>query len=230
MKGLKVRSSLSYNDNDVPIPFDVFPKWERITHVFGKETRWTRSVLRLQTVYATQRRSLGNRGDKGDTAPPTFQGGEEQKEVSVPLHFCAHTYLKIPPRSLFFRPHNSTVLTPNQSVRRCFKKFIGVGTGRTQATPPLFFQGEWVCWKSLRASFSMSSNIIFLHNQCVSVEEQTLELSKCRKPCRPHTSIITLTYLGAGVTRLWLVTRDCFIGWCGCRWCSTDPSCNSRLV
>ena len=45
---------------------------------------------------------------------------------------------------------------------------------------------------------------------CISLRTHPIELSECRRPCRPHT----LTYLGAWVTRLWLVTRDCFIGWC----------------
>ena len=41
-----------------------------------------------------------------------------------------------------------------------------------------------------------------------------------RETCIPYTSLTTLTYLGAWVTRVWLVTRDRF-GWCGYRWCST---------
>ena len=61
-------------------------------------------------------------------------------------HFWARTYLKIPPRSLFFHPHNSTVMTPNQSVRRCFEKFIGVGTGAGAGNPaPQCFSSVCVC-------------------------------------------------------------------------------------
>ena len=105
---------------------------------------------------------------------PRFLGRGGRKEVSVPPpHFWARTYLKIPPRSLLFHPYNSTVLTPNQSVRRCFEKFIGVGTGGGGAPsppppPPVFLQCVCVgggagpsCWKPLGASFSVSSDIIF---------------------------------------------------------------------
>ena len=83
-----------------------------------------------------------NRGGKGALAPRLSRGGG-QKEVSAPPPFWARTYLKIPPRSLFFHPHNSAVLTPNQYVRRCFDKFIGVGTrgegARDPDTPPQCF-------------------------------------------------------------------------------------------
>ena len=64
-----------------------------------------------------------NGGGARGVLPPTFQGGGGRRR-SLPPHFWACTYLKIPPRSLFFHPHHSTVLTPNQSVRRCFEKFI----------------------------------------------------------------------------------------------------------
>ena len=61
-----------------------------------------------------------NRGGQGVLAPHFPGGGLER---GLPPHFWARRYLKIPPRSLFFHPHNSTVLTSNQSVRRCFEKF-----------------------------------------------------------------------------------------------------------
>ena len=80
-------------------------------------------------------------GARGGAHPPTFQGGGGWKEVSTP-HSWAHTYLKIPPRSLFFHPHSSTVLAPNQLVR-CFEKFIGVGTwggGGGGPSAPVFLQ------------------------------------------------------------------------------------------
>ena len=101
---------------------------------------------------------------KGVLASPTFQGGG----AGVPPHTHIWAYmmdLKIPPGSLFFCPHNSTVLTPNQSVRRCFEKFIGVGTwaaGRTQTPPPIFPVGvlDPPCWKPFWTSFSVSSDII----------------------------------------------------------------------
>ena len=57
-------------------------------------------------------------GGQGGASPPTFQGGGGGRRSPLP-HFRARTYRKIPPGSLFFQPHNSTVLTPNQSVR-CF--------------------------------------------------------------------------------------------------------------
>ena len=111
---------------------------------------------------------VGTGGAREALAPPPHFPGRGDRRRSPPPHFWARTYLKIPPRSLFFHPHNSTVLTPNQSVRRCFEKFIGVGTGAGAGNPaPQCFSsvcgggGGPSCWKPLRASFSVSSDIIF---------------------------------------------------------------------
>ena len=112
-----------------------------------------------------------NRGGKGGAFPPTFRGGGGRRSLPPP-HFWARTYLKILPRSLFFHPHNSTLLTPNQSVRRCFEKFISVRSGPGEAGDPALsplqcFSRVWgggagpSCWKPLQASFSVSSDIIF---------------------------------------------------------------------
>ena len=117
----------------------------------------------------------GARG--GALAPPLSREGG-RKEVSAPPHFWARTYLKIPPRSLFFHPHNSTVLTPNQSVRRCFDKFIGVGTGGAgdPAPPPVFLrcvcEGGWPVMLEAPSGqfFSVQrSNILHNHAVCISL-------------------------------------------------------------
>ena len=81
-----------------------------------------------------------NRGGQGGRSPPHFPGRGGRRK-SPPPDFWGRTYLKIPPRFLFFHPHNSTVLTPDQSVR-CFETFIGVGTGGAgdPAPPPVFLQ------------------------------------------------------------------------------------------
>ena len=105
-----------------------------------------------------------------------------------PPHFWACTYLKIPPRSLFFHPHNSTVLTPrpNQSVRRYFEKFRGIGTGGAgdpaSPSPPVFLQcvcvgggrGRWplMLEAPLGQYFSVQQYNI-LHNQCVCISLRT---------------------------------------------------------
>ena len=125
-----------------------------------------KTFVNVQTQMRHRRR---NRGGKGGARPPTFQGGGGGRRRSQPPHFWARTYLKIPPRSLFFHPHNSTVLTPNQYVRRCFDKFIGVGTGGEGSRDPPSVSPVCVCgggagpscWKPLRASFSVSSDMIF---------------------------------------------------------------------
>ena len=85
-----------------------------------------------------------------------------------PLLLGTHLSQEIPSRSLFFHLHNSTVLTPNQSVRGCFEKFIGVGTGWGLGDPPSVFpvcvgrEGGPSCWiRPLQASFSVSSDIMF---------------------------------------------------------------------
>ena len=44
---------------------------------------------------------VGTEGGKGGARPPTFQGGGAEEGLRPP-HFWARTYLKIPPRSLFF--------------------------------------------------------------------------------------------------------------------------------
>ena len=118
---------------------------------------------------------VGTGGGKGALAPSLSREGGGGGRRSPPPHFWGRTYLKIPPRVLFFHPHNSTVLTPNQSVR-CFETFIGVGTGGAgDPAPPVFLQcvcggggGGPSCWKPLRASFSVSSDIIFcIISDCV---------------------------------------------------------------
>ena len=150
--------------NLVPLSFE--------TPLFCSQLAYT-SVPRL-----LKHISVGTRGGaRGALAPPLSREGGGRRP---PPHFWAHTYLKIPPRALFFHPPNSTVLTPNQSVRRCFVKFIGVGTGGRAGDPaPLqCFSMQCVgggdgagpsCWKSLRASFSVSNDNNIFHNQCVSV-------------------------------------------------------------
>ena len=114
-----------------------------------------------------------NRAGKGGAHPPTFQGGGAEGGLRPPP-FWAHTYLKIPPRSLFFYPHNSTVLTPNQSVRRCFEKSIGVRT-RGVGGPPVFLQcvcvgqGWPLMLEAPSGQFFSVQRYNILHNQCVSV-------------------------------------------------------------
>ena len=129
-----------------------------------------------------------NRGGKGGACPPTLQGGGGRRG-SLPPHFWAHTYLKVPPRSLFFPPHNSMVLTPNQSVR-CFKKFIDVGTGGEGPRLPHVFPVRGgkpgpPCWKLLRASFSVSSDIIFcVISACISLRTypRAFQMQEARSP------------------------------------------------
>ena len=106
---------------------------------------------------------VGRGGGNGSARPLPHFPGRRGGRRSLPPHFCAHAYLKIPPRSLFFHPHNSTVLTPNQSVRRCFEKFIGVGTGASPhpRVSPVGRGYDHPCWKPLRAFFSVCSNILF---------------------------------------------------------------------
>ena len=115
-----------------------------------------------------------NRGGKGSLAPPTFQGGGAEGGLRPPPTFWARTYRKVPPRSLFFHPHNSTVLTPNQSVR-CFEKCIGVGTrgGGGPSPPPPCFSSvceEWsLMLEAPSGQFFSVQRYNILHNQCVSV-------------------------------------------------------------
>ena len=66
---------------------------------------------------------------------------------------------------------------------------------------------------------------------CISLRTypRAFQMQEARSPAYLSSwSLTTLTYLGAWVTRLgsWLVIA---FGWCGCRWCSTDSSSNSRL-
>ena len=144
-------------------------------------------------------------GARGDACPPHFPGRGGWKEISAP-HFWARTYLKIPPSPIFFHPHNSTVLTPNQSVRRCFEKFIGVGTGAGTPPPRVFLrcvcvggEGGPSCWKPLRASFSVSSDITFCIISVYQSNKNKLYSfpNAGSAPGWLHTSLITLTYLGA---------------------------------
>ena len=57
--------------------------------------------------------------------------------------------------------------------------------------PPVFLQWGRGGWPPMleapSGQFFNVQQYNILHNQCVSVWEQTLELSKCRKPGRPHT-------------------------------------------
>ena len=123
---------------------------------------YSRRIMRLKVI------GVGTgRGARG--VPPRHFPGRGRGRRSRPLpHFWARTYLKIPPRSLFFHQHNFTALTPNQSVRRCLEKFTGVGPGGEPGTqpPPVYLHAVCVwggpsCWKPLRASVSVSSDIIF---------------------------------------------------------------------
>ena len=79
------------------------------------------------------------RRNRGGAHPPHFPGKGQKGISAPPTHYWAHTYLKIPPRSLLFRPHNSTVLTPNQSVRCLLHRRRNRG-GTTPGFLPLFFQ------------------------------------------------------------------------------------------
>ena len=108
---------------------------------------------------------VGIGGSRGPLAPHFPGRGGDERGYSPPPFGLTHisTYLKIPPRSLFFHPHNSTVLTPNQSVR-CFKKLRGVGTGRTLQAPPCF--SSWRdpahhSGSSFGPAFSVDSDITF---------------------------------------------------------------------
>ena len=83
---------------------------------------------------------VGAGGGQGGARTPLSREGGRKELSAPPPHFWARTYPKIPPRSLFFHPHNSTLLTRNQSVR-CFEKFIGVRTwGCWGPSPPVFLQ------------------------------------------------------------------------------------------
>ena len=168
--------------------------WSRLVGIGGGamqpwHARDSSPAVQLFDVQLCHRRR--NRGGEGALAPSSLSREGKRKEVSAArpphTHFWARTYLKIPPRSLFFHPHNSTVLTPNQSVR-CFEKFIGVGTrggGCGEPSSPVFLQwGGGLMLEVPSGQFFSVQRYNILHNPCISVYEQTLELSKCRKPCR----------------------------------------------
>ena len=122
-----------------------------------------------------RRRNRGGEG-KGALAPPHFPGRGGGRRSPSP-HFWASTYLKVPLRSLFFHPHNFTVLTPNQSVRRCFEKFIDVGTGGGGAAgepspPPQCFSSVCVWGGALMleapsGQFFSVQRYNILHNRCI---------------------------------------------------------------
>ena len=117
--------------------------WRAVWIIIWGRTLFTDGVHISIHMHCTHR---CRNGGQGGCSPPHFPGRGGGRRSPPPPHFWARTYLKIPPRSLFFHPHNSTVLTPNQSVRRCFEKFIGVGTGGGggEPSPPAFLQ--CVCW------------------------------------------------------------------------------------
>ena len=154
----------------------------------------------MELTYTYRRRNRG-----ALAPPPLSREGDRRRSPPPPphtqTHFWAHIYLKIPPGSLLFRSHNSTVLTPNQSVRRCFEKFIGVGTGGgvgwTQP-PPVYPVGGPAphAGRPLGPVFQCPEIKYFAYPVCISVRTNP-RASKCRKPGRPHASLITLTYLGA---------------------------------
>ena len=105
-------------------------------------TTWSRFVHHFLYVYIDsglgvyRRMGVGTGGGKGPLAPQLSREGSGRR--SGPPHTFGRPHIS---RPLFFHPHNSTVLTPNQSARY-FEKFIGVGTrgARDPATPPVFLQ------------------------------------------------------------------------------------------
>ena len=114
-------------------------------------------------------------------------------------------------------------LTPNQS-ERCFKKFIDVGTGGRDPGSPLFFQ--WggpgpPCWKLLRASFSVSSDIIFcVTSVCISLRTypRAFQMQEARSPAyfTHYTNLFgSLSHqaLARDSWSLWLMPLQMMLHW-----------------
>ena len=126
---------------------------------------------RITEMYNRLFIGVGTGGARGALAPSLSRERGGGGRRSPPPHFWGRTYLKIPPRFLFFHPHNSTVLTPNQSVR-CFETFIGVGTGGAgDPAPPVFLQcvcggGGWpLMLEAPSGQFFSVQRYNILHNQ-----------------------------------------------------------------
>ena len=133
-----------------------------------------RRMVRTEQLHSRNHIGIGTGRGRGRSPPPTFQGGG-RKEVSAPPPTFGLAHIS---RSRFFHPHNSIVLTPNQSVRRCFEKFIGVGTGKgriTQPPPPQRFSsvcvlgGGALMLEAPSGQFFSVQRYNILHNRCVSV-------------------------------------------------------------
>ena len=99
-----------------------------------------------------------NRGARA--SPLSREGG--QKGVSPSIFGLTHiSRSHQDPFSFAHTIPRYWLLTMYQSVR-CFKKFIGVGTGGGIQAPPCFSSGgPPPCWKLLRDSISVSCTIIF---------------------------------------------------------------------
>ena len=190
---------------------------------------------------------VGTGGGQGERSPPHFPGRGGGGRRSPPPPFWARTYFKIPPRSLFFRPHNFTVLTPNQSVRRCFEKFIDVGTGGGKAGNPAplpqcfssvrvcvcVWGGGPSCWKPLRASFSVSSDKIFCiigvytislrtNPRAFQMQEATLAANFTH-----YTNLFgSLSHQAGDSWSLWLMQLQMMLHWsCGVMIMGNDGGC-----
>ena len=125
-------------------------------------------IIILVTVGPSLYIGVGTGGGQGGRSPPHFPGRGGGRRFPPP-HFWARTLSQDPAKIPLLSPKQfHSILTPDQSVR-CFEKFIGVGTrgGGLGPLPPRVSPvcvcrgGGPSCWKPLRASFSVSSDIIF---------------------------------------------------------------------